>query len=759
MKLKIIITFLLLFTSIIVFSQEKNKQLIFYNNESIIVVLKDLENKFTVKFSYPNNLVTDIKISLEKKLRNLDDIFFDITYLTNIKFNRLDSKYIYLTKVNSEKLNEIVVQSYLTTGISKNKDATYTINPKKIGLLAGLTETDILESIQQLPGVISINETATELTVRGGNSDQNRIVWDGINIYHGGHLFGMVSVFNPNIAQEIAFYNKGTNAKFGERISSVIDINTSKKIPKETHFEFGINGISSDVFLETPFIDNKLSVQTSFRRSYEDLIETTTFKKYEEKAFQNTKILEEKFHFKDYNTKINFIPNKKNSFYFSLIHIDNDLFNDYKEENTNTLHSDILDSENDGYSLEWHKKWHNNISLNTNISHSHYSLFYNYKVIKNNLLFSNFSKTNTIFDTEFSTVLNIKLANSNRFEMGYQSSLKKVSFLFKEEKDIVYTLDKDNSKINTHALFTSYNYKNSNTLRIYSGLRVNYYSMLNKFRLEPRLVITTNLNTFFKLQLTGEIKNQIISQIDETVLSDISLEKKIWRLADGDKYPIINSQQISSSLIFFKNKWSADVDLYFKKTKGITSLSLGFLNPIDNVFHLGEQKVFGLDFYLKRDFNAFKTWISYSFLDVQNKYDALNNNAYFRANNDIKHAVSASINYSLKNFDIALGWKYRSGRPLTDLDYDNNGNAYFHGINTERQPDYHRLDLSSTYKFRFSKKHHVNGKIGFSIRNIYNKKNLLSTDFTGNNAIDDPIRVVNNYSIGITPNFLFRLYW
>ncbi len=758
MKQKIITAFLL-FISIIIFSQEKKKQTVFYNEESIITVLKDLEKKFTVKFSYPSDLVTDLKISLKEQKRNLDDILFEITYLTNIQFNRLDDKYIYLTKINSEKLNEIVVRSYLTTGISKNKDATYTINPKKIGLLAGLTETDILESIQQLPGVISIHETATELNVRGGNPDQNRIIWDGINIYHGGHLFGMVSVFNPNIAQEISFYNKGTNAKFGERISSVIDINTARKIPKKTHFEFGFNGISSDVFLKTPIIKNKLSVQISFRRSYEDLIETTTFKRYEEKAFQNTKIQEEDFHFKDYNATINFIPNKKNSFHFSLIHIDNDLLHSHIEEDIHTSFSDVLDSENDGYSLEWQKKWNDNISLNTNISHSHYSLFYNYKVEKNNLLFSDFFKTNTINDTEFSTILHIKQTNNNRFEIGYQSSIKKVEFLFKEEKDIFYILDKDNSKINTHSLFTSYHYKNSKKLDIYTGLRVNYYSLFDAFRLEPRVVVTKTLNDYFKVQLTGEIKNQIISQIDETVLSDISLEKKIWRLADGDKYPIINSKQISGSFIFSKNKWSADVDVYYKKIAGITALSLGFLNPIDNSFHLGEEKVIGLDFYLKRDFNAFKTWISYSFIDVQDKYDALNDDAYFRANNDIKHAISAFVNYNLNKFDVALGWKYRTGRPLTDLDYDTNGNAYFHGINTERLPDYHRLDLSSTYKFTISKKNHIKGKIGLSIRNVYNENNHLSTDFSGNNSVNDPIRVIDNYSIGFTPNFLFRLYW
>lgn len=754
-----VIILIYIFTTTIALAQEK-KQTLFYDKEPVTKVLKDIEKRYDVKFSYPSDLIgKDETISLEKKEYSLADVLFDITYLIDIKFLAIDKVQYYLSKIKTHRISEVIVQNYLTTGISKNKDATFKLKPNKIGLLAGLTENDVLESIQQLPGVVSINETATEFTVRGGNSDQNNIIWDNINIYHGGHLFGMVSVFNPNIAKNITFYNKGTNAKYGERISSVIAINTNKKIVSKTQAEFGINGISSDAFLEIPLIKNKLSLQTSFRRSYEDLIETKTFKKYEDKAFQNTKILEEKFHFKDFNIKLNYKPNSKNSVYFSLIHIDNDLLNDYKDIATNTSYKDFLDSENDGYSLEWQKKWTPKISLNTTLSHSYYTLFYNYKVTKNNILFSNFYKTNAIQDTKLTSTLTIKSTKNTSIDIGYQNTIKKVAFLFKEEQNISYVLDQDNSKIATHALFANYKTNQNNNTTLYTGLRLNYYSILNKFRVEPRIVLTQNLSDYFKLQLTGEIKNQIITQIDETVLSELSLEKKIWRLADGDNYPIINSYQLSSSLLFAKNNWSSDIDIYYKKTTGITALALGFLNPLDNTFHIGEQKVVGLDFYLKRDFNALKTWISYSFINVQNRYNNLNNNLYFRANNDIKHALTIALNYNYKKIDVALGWKYRTGRPLTDLDYDINGNAFFHGINTEQLADYHRLDLSITYKFIFSKKRNIKSKIGFSIRNLYNKKNHLSTEFIGNNSLNDPIQTIQNYSIENTPNFLFRLYF
>jgi len=759
MRYSIVVIFAILF-SISTFSQEEKSQEIYFENENLEVVLNNLEKIYSVKFSYPSELVASKKITLEKESRTLDETLFEISLTSDIQFNRLDSTYIYLTQSQVEEISEVFVKSYLTQGITKNKDATFQINPNKLGLLAGLTETDILESIQQLPGVTSIDETATSFSVRGGSSDQNRVIWDNINIYHTGHLFGMVSVFNPNIAQNITFYNKGTNAKFGDRVSSVIDISTTNKISNKTQLELGINGINADVFLETPIIKDKLSVQTSFRRSYEDIFETNTFKKFEQKAFQHTKIDGEFFYFKDYNLKLNYSLNKKNRLSLSLIHIDNDLENDFSDTTLNTTYMDILDSENDGYNLQWNKQWNENINQKTSINLSKYRFNYNFITHQNNIFISDFSKTNTITDFGFSTDVTINIQKNKSINFGYQNSLKEVNFLFKEVKDLLYILDEDNSNIDTHSIYSGYTYKNPKLFDFYGGLRVNYYTKLNTTRFEPRFVLNKELSENLKIQLTGEIKNQIISQIDETILSDLSLERKLWRLADGQNFPIINSFQISSGATYSKNNWTTDFDLYYKKTDGITALSLGFLNPTDNTFHKGKQKVVGFDFYLKKKLsNRMQTWVSYSFLDVKNKYNGLNSDTYFTANTEIKHAISASLDYKINDFQFALGWKWRSGKPLTDLDIDINGNAFYDGINTERLPYYHRLDFSSTYKFSFSKNGSTRGKVGFSVRNIYNNKNHISTEFSGNNTIDDPIKILEKHSIGITPNIMFRVYF
>lgn len=758
MKHFLIIVFFL-FYSLISFSQETVSKEIYASNLKLETVLKNIESEFNVKFSYQSNLIDNISISLDNRERTLDEVLFEISLFTSFQFNKIDDKYIYITKRITQNLNEVLITGYLTNGITKKKDASFTLKPKKMGVLAGLTEVDILESIQQLPGVISINETATNFSVRGGFSDQNHVIWDGITIYHGGHLFGMVSVFNPNIAQNISFYNKGTNVKYGERVSSVIDISTSNKTNNTTKLELGINGINADAFIVIPIIKNKLSIQGSIRRSYEDIFETKTFKQYEDKAFQHTKIDEEFFYFKDFNLKINYQLNSNNFLYLSLIHIDNDLENSFSEITSNTSYKDVLGSENNGYSIYWNKQWNDNVWQETQIVFSKYHFDYNFTTLENNEFISKFSKNNTISDIGLSTTLNIKSKANNLLVFGYQNSIKHVDFLFKNIEDISYVLDSDNSEIYTHSLYSSFTFDLFNNVNIYLGARGNYYTKINKFKLEPRIVINKKIGKFFNLQLTGEYKNQVISQIDESILSNLALERKVWRLADGNDFPIIDSFQVTSGLSFIKNNWTIDFDLFYKKTNGITSLSLGFLNPNDNLFHKGKQKSYGANLYLKKKLtNNFQAWISYSYLDAENKYNGLNNNQYFIASSEIKNAITTSLHYKKNNLQVTLGWSWRSGKPITDLDVDEDGYYFFDGINNEKLKDYHRLDISATYDFFLSKKRKSKGKVGISIRNLYNNKNHIDTYFTGNNTVNDPIEIYKYHSIGITPNFMMRFY-
>ena len=769
MKTLILALFLILYSTL-AFSQEEPSILINFKKLPATEVIQILEKKFDVKISYVDESIENKTVSLNVKLRTLKEIFFELSAILNIKFKFINERYIIInqkdvTEKKPYQLSEVIIKSYIANGISKSKNAAYTINPKKLDILPGLTEADVLESILELPGVISPNETATGLHVRGGTPDQNHIIWDDITMYHTGHLFGMISPFNPYITKNITFHNKGTNPRFGDRISSVLDISSNNEVVSKTYFGFGFNAISLDANFETPIIKDKLSVLVSFRRSYEDYYETKTFHTLEDKVFQNTSIedndiSEEDFYFKDYNLKLNYSLNKKNSFSFSSIRIDNDLDHIYKDLNNTYSNQDVLDTENDGYSLNWRKSWSENISQKTKISNSNYELNYHFITNKNGSQVSDFNKENTIKETNFLTEISIETENANLFNFGYQSSFKNVKYSFIETTDLRYILDKNNSKVDTYSIFGNFSNINFKYFDFDIGLRATYYNQLNAFRFEPRLLLLKNITQNLKFQFSGEIRNQIISQIEETVLSDLSLENKLWQLADGNTVPIINSKQISAGFLYQKNKWSFDIDTYLKNTSGITALSLGFLSTGNNRSHDGRQKILGTDIYIKKDFNRIKTWISYSFTDIKNKYDGINANKYFTSSNEIRQALSASIAYKAKNLQVALGWKWHTGKPYTISNIDPNDNSVvFDKINTGKLQKYHRLDLSSFYNFSFSKDSRLKGKIGFSIRNIYSQKNHIGIDYTGNNIPNDPILVLDKYGVNFVPNFLFRVEW
>jgi hypothetical protein len=766
--MRLIYILVLMLLPLSAFSQEEAFY-IGFNNETLADAFTEIEHTYNVLFSYRDDDVDMKRVILNREKRTLLDLLKAIKALTKLDYKILDNRYIIINQssqktIDLNELDKVIVHSYLTTGIEKNRDGSYKLFPSKLGILPGLTEPDVLESIQLLPGVLSPNETATGFFVRGGASDQNRLIWDGINLYHKGHLFGMISPLNPNVTSEITFINKGTNARYGERLSSVIDMTSGSEISRTIKAEMGFNGINGDALLEVPIIKDKLNIQASLRRSYVDALETFTFNQLADKVFESTKINNSddgnnEFSFLDYNVKLNYKPNSKNSLYASLISIDNQLDYSQNDLETNRFFNDKLVTSNIGYGLGWNIDWNENISQNTTAFFSDYKLNYNFITSENNEQVSDFEKRNTIFDSGMSSEVTINTSKASSLAFGYQYTLKDVSYAFLNTAELSFVLDAEDSTIQTHSVFGSYDYKNPKLFDISIGFRGTYFKELDAVSLEPRLIIYKSVFKNVKFQATAEIKNQIISEIDETILSDLSLENRVWRLADGNRFPIINSQHVSGGFIYTNKSFSIDIDAYYKNLKNITALSLGFLNPENSNFNIGNQKAFGVDAFIKKGFNGFNSWLSYSYNRSKSKFQNLNDNNDFASKSNISHAISSALSYKLNRLQFALGWKWQTGKPYTIAEQGNEVLEFNKGINTGQLPIYHRLDFSSTYNFKMSKRNKLRGKIGLSIRNIYNRKNLISREYRGNNSLDDPIEVIEKFSIGIAPNLMFRLYW
>jgi len=216
-------------------SQKNEKFTFSYTSEKLEQVLSDIEIRFGIKYSYVDSLISEKKITLPKKRYALGEMNQKISEQTALKISKIDNRFYAISRetaaddIKKYYLNEIVIEGFLANGINKTNQK-FTIYPQKVATLPGVTDADILLSLQQLPGVKSPNETASGLHVRGGTSDQNLILWDGIRLYHPGHLFGMISGINPNVEQTVNFYNKATHPEYGERISSIIDIKTRIKL-------------------------------------------------------------------------------------------------------------------------------------------------------------------------------------------------------------------------------------------------------------------------------------------------------------------------------------------------------------------------------------------------------------------------------------------------------------------------------------------------------------------------------------------------
>lgn len=167
---------------------------------------------------------------------------------------------------------------------------------------------------------------------------------------------------------------------------------------------------------------------------------------------------------------------------------------------------------------------------------------------------------------------------------------------------------------------------------------------------------------------------------------------------------------------------------------------------------------------LKKKINNYRTWIGYSFVDNKFEFDDINAGNTFPGNFDITHQLIWSHSYEWQNFNISLGWSLRTGTPLTKavgiIEAGNDAFIDFAEFNGERLPSYHKLDISATYKFNISKNEKWKGKIGLAILNIYDQENVLSREYQirrdpkdGSNVL----REIDNSSLGITPNFVFRI--
>ncbi len=740
-----------------------------FRNTDLITICGYLESN--------NNSVSNAVIQLNNQIYTSDDHGY--FYIENMPYgallkvhsfgvmptNIIAKNHLYpnckaiLLLEKKEIIDQVVIDEYLTSGVTKNVKQT-TINTSKLKLLPGLITPDIVESIQQIPGVHNLNEGANTFYVRGGESDQNLVLWNNIPFYNTAHLFGAISLFNPHVVDHVNFISKGTSATYHNRISSAIDMLSNTSVSNDSHGTAGFNLLYADAFATLPIIDNKLTLTLSGRRSHTNFFDTNVSENYIQNAFLQTAFNQEPSAWKLTNPQFDFYDYTLQSMWKSspscivttqLLQSKDIVRFSGLNNDTNQLENENFIIKNSGYGINWNKEWNALLTQEIGVTFSEYSA----EQAKSQFpSITEVMQENSINDIGAHLKFNYSMGAHDHFILGYQYTHKKLSHLLANAAS--FPFDFNAQKSNTNSLFIEYQSSIPSNYLFTIGLRGDAYNTFKKLYLAPRAVFQKFVIPEFSINASLEYKSQSLNQLQELFTTTLP-EFKPWFLADTNTFNPTTSHQYTIGANFSKDKWVVDFEAYFKKSYSLHFSEINFNNPQEYSYHEGNSSIQGIDLFIKKQFLNYNTWMSYSFNSTQYRIDTLNNMSLFSSNTAIDHTLKWSHFYKWKTLEFSLGWLWRSGKPYTEFFTDESENIQYSSLNSKQLSPYHRLDFSMIYEFKSLKNKKIKYRLGLSILNIYNKKNTLSTTYSrlATNELETNIE----YGTPLTPNIVFRVFW
>lgn len=689
--------------------------------------------------------------------------------------------------VRDDKLwsKEIIVTDYILDGITEGEQyGGYNMDYNQLSKHHSNIEHDILKTAQLMPGVTSLDESASNLQIRGSAADQNLIMWEGATLYHSGHFFGMISAINPFSVDEVNIYKGVYDPKYDNRVGGIINVSLTDSIKSKSHGSIGSTLTEAHLNLELPVVSKKVSVLLSGRHSINGIYNSPPTQNYSNRVFQFSKIddyaegaeqglndTEQLLQFHDWNAKILYQPAKKilvkagiyknyHRFQYNLSFPDDPYHTrDIIRVKTDAMHA----------SLDWKvtKKWRSSLSL----LHSAYENSYDFEGEENDTLLTDYFQFNDIFDQTFSFSNNYQLSSKLTVNGGYDYNVKRVNFIL-ENKSLN---EPDFLDINTeaghfHNLFASANYKNQKW-HINGGLRATYYREQNKWVTSPRMNLQYEIIEGLKLKAEGGIFHQFISQLREYGNNVMEIDNPLWIINSTESETAQKAQKVAAGFIFHKKGWLFDMEGYYTRTTGLTTLSPLFNELIPRAFSKGSSNTAGVDILLKKRLKSFNFWLNYSLGKITYSFPEITGNS-FAAPNDIRHNGSIVGSYQFRKFHFSLSGKYHSGLPYSQPDgigsvYDevDETTIYFvdyQGVNNARLNRYFRLDFGVNYRPSFKKFSQLKTEFSLSIINLLNRENAFDREFYVDNETEaptPPLAFIDKVLLNRTPLLLVRFYW
>lgn len=678
----------------------------------------------------------------------------NILHNKNILMNfELSSSFLQLEQVN-------IVAKYENDPNKQNEFNTEKLNIQNIKLLPSIFgEADVIKAVQSMSGVKTIGDGSSAMFIRGGGSDQNLILIDEAPVYNPSHLFGLVSVFNPDALNSITICKSNTSAQYGGRVSGVIDCKMKEGNTKEYRFSTGISTLSSIFTIEGPMIKEKISFLFSARKSWVDIF------------FKPGKALDIVPGFYDINLKTNAKINKKNKIYFSI----------YQGQ-------DVIQSSN-GFFNKWGNKtatlrWNNNFGsrLFSNMSVI-YSDYQNYLEFSDND--RNFKWLTGINDISIKEDISYYVNPNNLIKFGVGSIYHR--FIPGESEDAQQNIERIQAW--EHSVYILNDVKVAKWFGINYGLRLSAFQNIGKAHLysfdenynlageivnskgifntywtpEPRVNINFKINPDYSLKVSYSRNAQYMQVLQNNSLSYTSLET--WFPATVNVKPILTNTYLIGWFQDISNKYFISIESYFKNVKNQIDY-VDHTNIINNPYiegnlRNGKAYSYGIEMNLKMEFNNFNCSLGYTYSRSFRKIDGINNSKIYSAPFDIPHDIRIAGNYKLtKKINISSTWIFMTGRPLTlpvGFFYVNNEPIpIYSDRNSSRFPNYHRLDIALNYSNRDMERK-TYWECGIGVFNVYARKNPIGYEFRRQGGVSTSVDIYQYILFTLMPNFSVKI--
>jgi len=648
------------------------------------------------------------------------------------------------------------------------------IQLQKIPMLFG--ETDLVKALQYLPGVSSGIEGTSGIYVRGGGSDQNMILLDGVPVYNVNHLFGFFSVFNGDAVNSATLFKAGFPARYSGRLSSVIDVGMKEGNMKEFHGSASIGLISSKLMLEGPIKKDKTSFLISGRRTYIDVLS------YPVQYLINKVNGSDSYfgyYFYDLNAKINHKFSDRSRLYFSsYMGKDEAYIDDYRTSDDQRNPGDSIRLRNsEGFNwgnfstaLRWNYIWGKQLFSNATLYYGTYR-------------FRNFEESERIVSLDrFPEELNggNDFAKNNS-EYVYYSGIRDLSAKFdcsyipSTNQYVRFGLKGTKYMFEPGVQIAEYKWEDITSSREYGGADTVYAASLtayleNDFTIGERFRSNIGLSstafivdgkTYYSIEprmsARFKITDRIVYKATYAKMSQpihlltnsmIGLPTDIWVPSTRELSPEL-SWQIASGIIYkYDASWEFSFEVFYKDMQNLVEYEEGaelLMNDKnwESKIESGEGEAYGAEFYIQKTGGRWTGSIGYTWSKNFRTFENISFGEPFPYKYDRRHDISVVCNYQLKD-DITVGgvWVYGSGIRTTVLDHSymnpfaaiggkpvNENNFFsndlvrnFEHRNGYQLPAYHRLDIGFNFEKERKRFHRTWSFGGY---NVYNRRNAF----------------------------------